>query len=148
MHLDIGMDGNSGRMLRFRQARLTLPWILEEQGPIVLRSSRKVSNRAPNIGRHAAFIGCKFIGAQDNLYDHIGRHYYKECYIEDSVDFIFGNGLSLYEDCHLHAITNSFAALTTQKRDNLLQETGFSFVKLQGHGVWCPLLGHSMGHFL
>ncbi|KAJ9172701.1 hypothetical protein P3X46_015912 [Hevea brasiliensis] len=83
----------------------------------------------------AAFIGCKFIGAQDNLYDHIGRHYYKECYIEDSVDFIFGNGLSLYEDCHLHAITNSFAALTTQKRDNLLQETGFSFVKLQGHGV-------------
>lgn len=46
---------------------------------------------------NAAFVGCKFLGAQDTLYDHSGRHYYKECYIEGSVDFIFGNALSLYE---------------------------------------------------
>ena len=46
---------------------------------------------------NAAFVGCKFLGAQDTLYDHTGRHYYKECYIEGSVDFIFGNALSLYE---------------------------------------------------
>ncbi|KAL0333838.1 UNVERIFIED_CONTAM: putative pectinesterase 53 [Sesamum angustifolium] len=45
----------------------------------------------------AAFVGCKFLGAQDTLYDHLGRHYYKDCYIEGSVDFIFGNGLSLFE---------------------------------------------------
>lgn len=45
----------------------------------------------------AAFLGCKFLGAQDTLYDHIGRHYYKDCYIEGSVDFIFGNALSLFE---------------------------------------------------
>jgi len=45
----------------------------------------------------AAFVGCKFLGAQDTLYDHVGRHYYKDCYIEGSVDFIFGNGLSLFE---------------------------------------------------
>ncbi|XP_020575242.1 probable pectinesterase 53 isoform X2 [Phalaenopsis equestris] len=48
-------------------------------------------------GDTAAFLGCKFLGAQDTLYDHIGRHYYKDCYIEGSVDFIFGNALSLYE---------------------------------------------------
>lgn len=48
-------------------------------------------------GDTAAFLGCKFLGAQDTLYDHLGRHYYKDCYIEGSVDFIFGNGLSLYE---------------------------------------------------
>ncbi|OQU87513.1 hypothetical protein SORBI_3003G292100 [Sorghum bicolor] len=47
---------------------------------------------------NAAFVGCKFLGAQDTLYDHSGRHYYKECYIEGSVDFIFGNALSLYEE--------------------------------------------------
>ncbi|PPD95389.1 hypothetical protein GOBAR_DD07584 [Gossypium barbadense] len=57
----------------------------------------------------AAFIGCKFIGAQDTLYDHIGRHYFKRCYIQGSVDFIFGNGLSLYKHCHLHAVTGSGA---------------------------------------
>lgn len=48
-------------------------------------------------GDTASFWGCKFIGAQDTLYDHQGRHYYKDCYIEGSVDFIFGNGLSLFE---------------------------------------------------
>lgn len=45
----------------------------------------------------AVFVGCKFLGAQDTLYDQFGRHYYKDCYIEGSVDFIFGNGLSLFE---------------------------------------------------
>lgn len=45
----------------------------------------------------AAFVGCRFLGAQDTLYDHLGRHYYKDCYVEGSVDFIFGNGLSLFE---------------------------------------------------
>ena len=45
----------------------------------------------------AAFLGCNFLGAQDTLYDHVGRHYYKDCFIEGSVDFIFGNALSLYE---------------------------------------------------
>jgi len=45
----------------------------------------------------ATFLGCRFLGAQDTLYDHLGRHYYKNCYIEGSVDFIFGNALSLFE---------------------------------------------------
>ncbi|MBA0789740.1 hypothetical protein Gohar_014431, partial [Gossypium harknessii] len=45
----------------------------------------------------ATFVGCRFLGAQDTLYDHFGRHYYKDCYIEGSVDFIFGNALSLFE---------------------------------------------------
>uniref|UniRef100_A0ACD5T8D9 Uncharacterized protein n=2 Tax=Avena sativa TaxID=4498 RepID=A0ACD5T8D9_AVESA len=46
---------------------------------------------------NAAFVGCNFVGGQDTLYDHLGRHYYRDCYIEGSVDFIFGNALSLYE---------------------------------------------------
>ncbi|GFQ07833.1 probable pectinesterase 53 [Phtheirospermum japonicum] len=40
----------------------------------------------------AAFINCKFVGAQDTLYDHKGRHYFKDCHIQGSVDFIFGDG--------------------------------------------------------
>ncbi|KQK05323.1 probable pectinesterase 53 isoform X2 [Brachypodium distachyon] len=53
---------------------------------------------------NAAFVGCNFLGAQDTLYDHLGRHYYRDCYIEGSVDFIFGNALSLYEDGVLRAV--------------------------------------------
>uniref|UniRef100_A0A6N2LAE7 Pectinesterase n=1 Tax=Salix viminalis TaxID=40686 RepID=A0A6N2LAE7_SALVM len=95
----------------------------------------------------AAFISCKFIGAQDTLYDHIGRHYFKKCYIEGSVDFIFGNGLSLYEDCHLHAVTTSFGALTAQKRQSFLEETGFSFVNCRITGSGALYLGRAWGNF-
>ena len=48
-------------------------------------------------GDQAAFYGCGFYGAQDTLNDDRGRHYFKECFIEGSIDFVFGNGRSLYE---------------------------------------------------
>lgn len=48
-------------------------------------------------GDRAAFYNCSFLGAQDTLYDYTGRHYYLNCYIEGSIDFIFGNGRSLFE---------------------------------------------------
>ncbi|KAF4371876.1 probable pectinesterase 53 [Cannabis sativa] len=95
----------------------------------------------------AAFISCNFIGTQDTLYDHIGRHYFENCYIEGSVDFIFGNGLSLYRDCHLHATSNKCGALTAQKRENMLQETGFSFVNSKVTGSGALYLGRAWGTF-
>ena len=48
-------------------------------------------------GDEAAFYGCGFYGAQDTLLDDTGRHYFKECFIQGSIDFIYGNGRSLYE---------------------------------------------------
>jgi pectinesterase len=48
-------------------------------------------------GDMAAFYDCSFYGAQDTLYDKAGRHYFKDCYIQGSIDFIFGDGQSLYE---------------------------------------------------
>ena len=48
-------------------------------------------------GDQASFWGCGFFGAQDTLHDDRGRHYFKECYIQGSIDFIFGNAKSLYE---------------------------------------------------
>ncbi|KAL6986023.1 putative pectinesterase 68 [Sarracenia purpurea var. burkii] len=48
-------------------------------------------------GDKAYFRGCGFYGAQDTLCDAAGRHYFKECYIEGSIDFIFGNGRSMYK---------------------------------------------------
>lgn len=48
-------------------------------------------------GDKAVFFRCGFFGLQDTLWDDHGRHYYKSCTIEGAVDFIFGNGQSLYE---------------------------------------------------
>lgn len=48
-------------------------------------------------GDQAAFYNCGFYGAQDTLYDDHGRHYFKDCFIQGSIDFIFGNARSLYE---------------------------------------------------
>ncbi|XP_041006327.1 probable pectinesterase 53 isoform X1 [Juglans microcarpa x Juglans regia] len=95
----------------------------------------------------ASFVGCRFLGAQDTLYDHVGRHYYKDCYIEGSVDFIFGNGLSLFEGCHVHAIAQNMGALTAQGRSSLLDDTGFSFVNCKVTGSGALFLGRAWGPF-
>ncbi|KAK9029714.1 hypothetical protein V6N11_026818 [Hibiscus sabdariffa] len=97
----------------------------------------------------ATFLGCKFIGAQDTLYDQLGRHYYEDCYIEVSVDFIFGNGLSLFEGCHVHAVATLTGAVTAQGRGSILDDTGFSFVncKVTGSGA-LYLAREGMGSFL
>ncbi|XP_059638256.1 probable pectinesterase 53 [Cornus florida] len=95
----------------------------------------------------ASFLGCRFLGAQDTLYDHMGRHYYKDCYIQGSVDFIFGNGLSLFEGCHVHAIARLTGALTAQGRSSLLEDTGFSFVNCKVTGSGALYLGRAWGPF-
>ncbi|KAM3405455.1 hypothetical protein ACQJBY_008125 [Aegilops geniculata] len=96
---------------------------------------------------NAAFVGCNFLGAQDTLYDHLGRHYYKDCYIEGSVDFIFGNALSLYEGCHVHAISQHYGALTAQNRRSMLDDTGFSFLNCRVTGSGALYLGRAWGTF-
>ncbi|KAG9442929.1 hypothetical protein H6P81_018783 [Aristolochia fimbriata] len=98
-------------------------------------------------GDAAMFINCKFHGGQDTLYDHMGRHYFKNCYIEGTVDFIFGNGLSLYDNCEIHAIGNRYGALTAQRRDNMLDDTGFSFIHCKVTGSGAFYLGRAWGTF-
>ncbi|KAJ7526723.1 hypothetical protein O6H91_16G020000 [Diphasiastrum complanatum] len=99
-------------------------------------------------GDQAAFYGCRFFGVQDTLFDHQGRHYFKECYIQGSIDFIFGNGRSLYEDCQLHSIAKpsrrtAAGAITAQSREGPLENTGFSFVNCTVTGTGRIYLGRA-----
>nr|GLL23119.1 probable pectinesterase 8 [Ipomoea trifida] len=98
-------------------------------------------------GDQAAFFGCGFFGAQDTLHDDRGRHYFKDCYIQGSIDFIFGNGKSLYENCQLISIANPVApgvksingAVTAHGRNSKEEDSGFAFVNcsLGGSGrIW------------
>ncbi|MCZ4243324.1 pectinesterase family protein [Pedobacter punctiformis] len=47
------------------------------------------------------FNNCRFLGFQDTLYTYGGnnRQYYKNCYIEGTVDFIFGASTAWFETC-------------------------------------------------
>ena len=47
-------------------------------------------------GDKAAFYDCTLNGFQDTVCDDKGRHFFKDCTIQGTVDFIFGSGKSLY----------------------------------------------------
>ncbi|CAN5913894.1 hypothetical protein BH24BAC1_BH24BAC1_38490 [soil metagenome] len=54
-------------------------------------------------GDRVIFTNCRFLGFQDTLYPHgeNSRQYYKNCYIEGTVDFIFGWSTAVFEDCEI-----------------------------------------------
>jgi pectinesterase len=56
-------------------------------------------------GDRAKFINCRFLGFQDTLYTHgdSSRQYYYKCYIEGTVDFIFGAAIAVFDSCTLYA---------------------------------------------
>lgn len=53
----------------------------------------------------AFFKNCRFLGFQDTLYTYSkqSRQYYEDCYIEGTVDFIFGWSTAVFNRCHIHS---------------------------------------------
>ena len=52
-------------------------------------------------GDKAMFYKVKVVGTQDTLLDETGSHYFFQCHIQGSVDFIFGKSRSLYQFIYL-----------------------------------------------
>ena len=53
----------------------------------------------------AFFKNCRFLGFQDTLYTYSkqSRQYYEDCYIEGTVDFIFGWSTAVFNRCHIYS---------------------------------------------
>lgn len=53
----------------------------------------------------AFFKDCRFLGFQDTLYTYgkQSRQYYEGCYIEGTVDFIFGGSTAVFNRCQIHS---------------------------------------------
>lgn len=98
-------------------------------------------------GDKAFFSGCAFYGAQDTLCDDAGRHFFKDCYIEGSIDFIFGNGRSMYKNCELHSIATRFGSIAAQDRNSPDEKTGFAFVNCSVTGSGPLYVGRAMGKY-
>ncbi|KAK1326253.1 putative pectinesterase 11 [Acorus calamus] len=98
-------------------------------------------------GDQAAFYACRIIGYQDTLFDHSGRHYYSNCYIEGATDFIFGDGLSIFEKCRIHSVSKKGGAITAQRRSSPTDNTGYSFINCKITGRGSTILGRPWGPY-
>ncbi|XP_021857237.1 pectinesterase 31 isoform X4 [Spinacia oleracea] len=95
-----------------------------------------------------AFYNCRFLGWQDTLYLHYGKQYLRDCYIEGSVDFIFGNSTALLEHCHIHCKSEGF--ITAQSRKSSQESSGYVFLRcvITGNGKTSySYLGRPWGPF-
>lgn len=61
-------------------------------------------------GTRAVFIRCRFLGHQDTLYTYgkVSKQYYKDCYIEGTVDFIFGSSTAFFDKCQIHSVGRGY----------------------------------------
>ncbi|RVW29247.1 putative pectinesterase 29 [Vitis vinifera] len=96
-------------------------------------------------GDKNSFYRCAFIGLQDTLFDAIGRHFFRSCYIEGAVDFIFGDGTSMYQACVINATGYGF--ITAQRRETPDGPSGFvlKFTRVIGTGP--TYLGRAYGAY-
>jgi len=69
------------------------------------------------------FRNCRFLGWQDTLFANGGRHYYKHCYIEGHVDFIFGDATAVFADCTIFSKGPGY--ITAQWRLSDSERNGF-----------------------
>ncbi|MEU7979864.1 pectinesterase family protein [Micromonospora sp. NPDC049081] len=57
------------------------------------------------------FDDVRFLGNQDTLYhnsasvDAVGRAYFRDCYVEGDVDFVFGRGTGVFDRCEIRSLS-------------------------------------------
>lgn len=106
------------------------------EGNDVIAENLTIENTAGNVGQAVALHvegdrciirNCTLLGNQDTLYAGIGgsRQYYDSCYIEGTVDFIFGAATAIFRNCTIHSKRSAYitAASTTKH-----QAYGFVFM--------------------
>lgn len=83
-------------------------------GPDFVAENITFENSAGPVGQAVAchisadrvtFRHCRFLGFQDTLYTYgdNSREYYEDCYIEGTVDFIFGRATAVFNRCEIRS---------------------------------------------
>ncbi|KAA8533935.1 hypothetical protein F0562_031452 [Nyssa sinensis] len=79
-------------------------------------------------GDKAALYNCQMRGFQDTHLDDTGKHFFKDCYIEGTVDFIYGRGQSIYLNNEIHVVPgDNEAMITAQARESEADNSAFVF---------------------
>ena len=80
----------------------------------------------------AVLENVRLLGAQDTLYaaskkDKQSRQYFKNCYVEGHVDFIFGDAKAFFDHCHIHGIAHDGVMYTAQSKVRPDQDSAYVF---------------------
>ncbi|KAJ4981962.1 hypothetical protein NE237_032799 [Protea cynaroides] len=86
-------------------------------------------------GDKSMFYKVRFLGSQDTLLDDSGRHYFYQCHIYGSMDFIFGTAKSLYQNCTISLTAEKHGAIAAHHRETADDDSGFSFVNCTVNGT-------------
>lgn len=79
----------------------------------------------------AVFKNCRFLGNQDTMYlkgSGTPRNYFKNCYIDGNVDFIFGSAVALFDSCMVYAKSRTGTASSYITAPNTPNGQSYGFV--------------------
>jgi pectinesterase len=66
----------------------------------------------------AVYTDVRFLGHQDTVYTPgTGRQYFKNCYIEGTVDFIFGSATAVFDQCQIHSLGAGYVTAASTGAD-------------------------------
>jgi len=92
------------------------------------------------------------VGAQDTLYANsrtcrnaqpqepcmASRQYFRDCYIEGHVDYIFGDAKAVFDHCELHSRSSPNVMITAQSKHTPAEDSGYIFLH-------CRITGENTG---
>ena len=108
---------------------------LREEHPDIT-STQAVAVRTT--GDRLVFDNVRFLGHQDTLYanspntETVSRQYYRNCYVEGDVDFVFGRATAVFHGCEIHSLdrgSDTDNGYVTAPSTPLGQEFGFLFTE-------------------
>ena len=89
---------------------------------ITIENSYGVGSQAVALlaqGQRLQFRNCRFLGNQDTLYTHSGTQYYRNCYIQGTVDFIFGAATAVFDNATIHSVGGGTAITAPSTEQNV-----------------------------
>lgn len=89
-------------------------------------------------GDKQIFRNCRFLGWWDTLYVNGQRTYFRNCYIEGRLDFIFGVATAVFENCQIHSKNSGVITAAGTKPETPF---GLVFLKCKLTGVGKSYLG-------
>lgn len=106
------------------------------QGADFKAENLTIENKAGRVGQavalhveadRAVIVRCRLLGNQDTLYTATSesRQYYKDCYLEGTTDFIFGEATCVFKNCTIKSLTNSYI---TAAATSAAQPFGYVFL--------------------